>query len=321
MLALMWTAAGLLLLLLGIYLIFCGALVNKFLGRRPYDPDRFVNSLRGTDMAFCIEPILREREWLAKQDREQVFIQSYDGLSLHGQYLTQKNSRGTLLLCHGFQSSGEGDFSCILKDYYELGFDLLIIDQRAHLQSQGKYLTMGVKERYDVRAWCLWLLQRRGEKHKVVLDGISMGAASVLMASGLDLPLNVVGVLADCGFTTPREIFTHVMQTGVRLPTWILWGADLCCRVMAGFSIDGASTVDAVRRSDLPLLMLHGEGDDFVPCWMSRKTFAAAAAPDKQLLTVPGAGHGLSFLVDRERVWAALVTFLDRICPKAEDKR
>ncbi len=314
--ALMMTAAGLIFLLLCVYLMICGVIVRKFLGRRPYDPDRFVNSLRGTAMEFCVEPILREREWLAKQDRQDVFIQSYDGLSLHGQYLTQKNSRGTLLLCHGYQSSGEGDFSCILKDYFALGFDLLIIDQRAHLQSQGKYLTMGVRERYDVRAWCLWLLQQRGEKHKVVLDGISMGATSVLMAAGLDLPLNVVAVLADCGFTSPREIFTHVMQTSVKIPTFMLSGAELCCRVMAGFSIDGASTVEAVKRSDLPLLMLHGEGDDFVPCWMSEKTFAAAAVEDKQLLTVPGAGHGLSFLVDRERVWTALVAFLDRVCPR-----
>ncbi len=316
--ALMMTAAGLILLLLGIYLVFCGLIVHKFLSRRPYDPDRFVNSLRGTDMEFCVEPILREREWLAKQNREDVFIRSYDGLSLHGQYVTQKNSRGTLLLCHGFQSSGEGDFSCILRSYYELGFDLLIIDQRAHLQSQGKYLTMGLRERYDVRAWCLWLLQYRGEKHRVVLDGISMGATSVLMASGLDLPLNVVGVLADCGFTSPREIFTHVMQTSVKLPTFLLYGAELVCRVLCGFSMDGASTVEAVKRSELPLLMLHGEGDDFVPCWMSEKTFAAAAAQDKQLLTVPGAGHGLSFLVDRERVWAALTAFLDRVCPRKE---
>ncbi len=313
--ALMMTAAGVIVLLLGLYLILCGLIVHKFLSRKPYDPDRFVNSLRGTDMEFCIEPILREREWLAKQDRQDVFIQSYDGLSLHGQYVTQKDSRGTLLLCHGFQSSGEGDFSCILKDYFELGFDLLVIDQRAHLQSQGKYLTMGVRERYDVRSWCLWLLEHRGQKHRVVLDGISMGATSVLMAVGLDLPLNVVGVLTDCGFTTPRDIFTHVMQTSVKMPTWLLYGAELCCRVLCGFSMDGASTVEAVKRSDLPLLMLHGEADDFVPCWMSRKTFAAAAAEDKQLITVPGAGHGLSFLVDRDRVWTALVAFLDRVCP------
>lgn len=117
-----------------------------------------------------------------------MFIESYDHLSLHGQYLTQKDARGTMLLVHDFQSSGEGDFSCILKEYYSMGFNLLVIDQRASLQSQGDYLTMGVRERWDVRSWCIWLLQRMGERHRVVLDGISMGGATVLMAAGLDLP-------------------------------------------------------------------------------------------------------------------------------------
>lgn len=311
------TAAGVALLLLVVYFVFCAYLVNKFLRRRPYDPDRFVRGLKGTAMEPYGEIILREREWFAKQDREDVFIESYDHLSLHGQYLTQKNARGTMLLVHGFQSSGEGDFSCVLKEYYTMGFNLLVIDQRGSLQSQGEYLTMGVRERQDVRSWCVWLLQRMGEKHRVVLDGISMGGATVLMASGLDLPRNVVGIIADCPFTSPRDIFEHVMSTSINLPTWLLWGADICCRIMAGFSIDGARTTDALRQSDLPLLIAHGEADDFVPCRMGVESFNAAVTEDKQLITVPGAGHGMSYLVDREQMQAALVAFLDRLCPKS----
>ena len=317
MTALIWTAAGVALLLLVVYFVFCAYLVNKFLRRRPYDPDRFVRGLKGTAMEPYGEIILREREWFAKQDREDVFIESYDHLSLHGQYLTQKNARGTMLLVHGFQSSGEGDFSCVLKEYYTMGFNLLVIDQRGSLQSQGEYLTMGVRERQDVRSWCIWLLQRMGEKHPVVLDGISMGGATVLMASGLDLPRNVRGIIADCPFTSPRDIFEHVMSTSINLPTWLLWGADICCRIMAGFSIDGARTTDALRQSDLPLLIAHGEADDFVPCRMGVESFNAAVTEDKQLITVPGAGHGMSYLVDREQMQAALVAFLDRLCPKS----
>lgn len=317
MTALIWTAAGIALLLLVIYFLFCAHLVNRFLRRKPYDPDRFVRGLKGTAMEPYGEIILREREWFAKQDREDVFIESYDHLSLHGQYLTQKNARGTMLLVHGFQSSGEGDFSCVLKEYYTMGFNLLVIDQRGSLQSQGEYLTMGVRERQDVRSWCIWLLQRMGEKHPVVLDGISMGGATVLMASGLDLPRNVRGIIADCPFTSPRDIFEHVMTTSIKLPTWLLWGADICCRIMAGFSIDGARTTDALRQSDLPLLIAHGEADDFVPCRMGVESFNAAVTEDKQLITVPGAGHGMSYLVDREQMQAALVAFLDRLCPKS----
>ena len=315
MAALIWTAASVALLLLAVYFLFCAHLVNRFLRRRPYDPDRFVRGLKGTAMEPYGEIILREREWFAKQDREDVFIESYDHLSLHGQYLTQKDARGTMLLVHGFQSSGEGDFSCILKEYYSMGFNLLVIDQRASLQSQGDYLTMGVRERWDVRSWCIWLLQRMGERHRVVLDGISMGGATVLMAAGLDLPKNVCGVIADCGFTSPRDIFLAVMKDRYHIPTCFLWGAGLCCRVMAGFSMDEASTVDALRHCTLPLLLVHGEADDFVPCSMTRAAYEAAGC-EKTLLTVPGAGHGMSFLVEHDRVYAALVDFLDKHCPR-----
>ena len=316
MMPLIMTAAGVALLLLAVYLLFCAHLVNKFLRRKPHDPERFVRSLKGTPMECYAEIILRDREWFAKQDREDVFIESYDQLSLHGQYLTHKDPRGTLLLVHGFQSSGENDFSCVLQYYYELGFNLLVIDQRGSLQSQGDYLTMGVRERWDVRSWCIWLLQRMGEQHRVVLDGISMGGATVLMAAGLDLPPNVRGIISDCPFTSPRDIFEHVMTSSIKLPTWLLWGADICCRIMAGFSIDGARTTDALRQSNLPLLIAHGDADDFVPCRMGVASFNAAVTDDKQLVTVPGAGHGMSYLVDRERMQAALEAFLDRLCPK-----
>ena len=315
MLPLVTTAAAVALLLLALYFLFCAHLVRKFMARRPYDPEQFVRGLKGTPMEPYGEIILRERDWFPQQDREDVFIKSYDNLSLHGQYLTQKNARGTMLLVHGFRSSGEGDFSCILKTYYEMGFNLLVIDQRASLQSQGEYLTMGVRERWDVRSWCIWLLEWMGEKHPVVLDGISMGGATVLMAAGLDLPRNVKGVIADCPFTSPRDIFESVMER-MKLPRWLLWGADICCRLMAGFSIDGARTTDALRQSDLPLLIAHGEADDFVPCRMSVESFNAAVTDDKQLILVPGAGHGMSYLVDHPRMQAALDTFLDRLCPK-----
>ncbi len=313
--ALMWTAAGLALLLLVIYFGFCALLVHKFLSRRPYDPERFFRSLEGTPMACYIPELRRGRDWWAGQPMEDVYIQGRDGLRLHGFLVTRPNPRGTLLLAHGYRSCGIGDFGVVLQDYHDLGFDLLVIDHRAHGKSQGKYLTMGVLERYDIRDWALWLLETRGQDHRVVLDGISMGAATVMMAAGLDLPLNVKGIIADCGYTSPRAIFEHVMGQ-MKLPRQLLWGADLCARVMAGFSVDGASAPQGLANSSLPLLMVHGEDDDFVPCFMSRENYLAAAARDKTLLTVPGAAHGLSYLVDRPRVYMALVEFLDRVCPK-----
>ncbi len=319
MMAPLWAAAALVLLLLIAYFGFCVHLVNRFLHRQPDDFDAFLRKLERSGNGQHAETIRRDRQWYPAQPREDVYIESYDGLKLHGTLLEQPErgqARGTILLAHGFHGSGYVDFSCALQPYFEMGFNLLVIDQRAHLQSEGTWLTMGVRERYDVRSWAFWLLQRYGESHPVVLDGISMGGATVLMAAGLDLPRNVQAIISDCPFTSPREIFHSVMTTSIKLPTWLLWGADICCRIMAGFSIDGASTVDALRDNRLPLLMIHGLADDFVPCHMTEQSAAAAVNCEKTLVLVPGAGHGLSFLVDREGVYAELVKFLDRHCPK-----
>ena len=314
--ALFWTAAGVALLLLLVYFVLCALLVNRFLKRKPDDPEAFLRRMEKGPNAPYFRIIRESLGWFPAQNAEDVYTESFDGLKLHGKYLPVPNSRGTMLLVHGFHGSGNTDFGCILQTYHDMGFDLLVIDQRSHLGSEGTFLTMGVRERYDVRTWCLWLLERFGEGHSVVLDGISMGGATVLMAGGLDLPRNVRGIIADCPFTSPREIFVSVMGK-MKIPTWMLWGANLYARLFAGFSIDGASTVEALKACTLPLLIAHGEADDFVPCTMGVASFEAAASPDKQLITVPGAGHGMSYLVEKERMDAALAAFLDKLCPKS----
>ena len=314
--ALFWTLAGVAFLLLVLYFAFCILLVNKFLKRKPDDPEAFLRRMEKGPNASYFKIIRDSLPWFPSQPAKDVYTESYDGLKLHAKYLTQPDSRGTMLLIHGFHGSGNTDFGCVLQFYHDLKMDLLVIDQRSHLGSEGDYLTMGVRERYDVRSWALWLLEHKGESHPVVLDGISMGGASVLMAAGLDLPRNVRGIIADCPFTSPREIFHSVMTSSIKLPTFLLWGADICCRLMAGFSIDGASTVEALQHCTLPLRIAHGEDDDFVPCWMGVKSFEAAVSPDKQLITVPGAGHGMSYLVETEKMQAMLREFLDKLCPE-----
>lgn len=316
--ALLWTAAGVALLLLILYFAACASLVNKYLKRKPADPEAFLRRMEKGPNAPYFKVIRDSLDWFPAQPYEDVFVESHDGLKLHGRYLPHPAHRGTMLLVHGFHGSGDCDFSCVLQFYHDLGMDLLVIDQRSHLGSEGAYLTMGVRERYDVRSWALWLLERNGEGYPVVLDGISMGGATVLMAAGLDLPRNIRGIIADCPFTSPREIFQSVMTSSIKLPTWLLWGANLCCRVMAGFSIDGASTVEALKSCTLPLRIAHGEADDFVPCWMGVKSFEAAASKDKQLLTVPGAGHGMSYLMETEKMQGILTEFLDKLCPKTD---
>ena len=163
-----------------------------------------------------------------------------------------------------------------------------------------------------MRTWSQYLLDRFGADHPVVLDGVSMGAASVLMSLGTGLPENVRGVIADCGFTSPYDEFAHVLKTRLHLPLHPIADiAQVFSRLFAGFDFRACSTVDALRQNPLPVLLVHGERDTFVPCRFSQENYEACAG-DKKLIFVPEAGHGASYLIERERCQAELIAFLDR---------
>ena len=253
------------------------------------------------------------------QDAENIFLPSYDGLRLHGRLLQQPGAKGTILLFHGYRSSWVIDFSIVLPHYFSLGYNLLAVDERAHGESEGTYITFGVRERHDVATWAAYAAMHFGPAHPLILDGLSMGAATVLMASDLPLPLSVRGIIADCGFSSPYAIMKSVFRAHCRrLPAGpFLALTDVFTRLFAGFSLKGASTLDAVAKTNLPILFIHGTGDTFVPCSMTQAAYDACAAP-KQLVLVPDAGHGCSYLVDRPRVQAELAAFLSKYVSKEE---
>ncbi len=253
------------------------------------------------------------------QEAEDIFLPSYDGLRLHGRLLQQPGAKGTILLFHGYRSSWVIDFSIVLPHYFSLGYNLLAVDERAHGESEGTYITFGVRERHDVATWTAYAAMHFGPAHPLILDGLSMGAATVLMASDLPLPLSVRGIIADCGFSSPYAIMKSVFRAHCRrLPAGPLLAlTDVFTRLFAGFSLKGVSTLDAVAKTKLPILFIHGTGDTFVPCSMTQAAYDACAAP-KQLVLVPDAGHGCSYLVDRPRVQAELAAFLSKYVSEEE---
>lgn len=251
-------------------------------------------------------------DWFRQQPSREVQVRSYDGLTLYGRFLPHENARGTILLFHGWRSAGLLDFSCGLKMYYEQGLNLLLVDQRSHGKSEGRYITYGVRERHDVRTWVEWHNRAIGAHCPVLLGGLSMGATTVLMACGEALPKNVRGVIADCGFTSPDAIIRKVISDRKLPSAPIAAMIDWQTRLFAGFRLKEYSTLTAMRSNRLPTLLVHGEGDAFVPCEMSRQAYDACAAADKTLLTVPHAGHGQSYLLEPERYGAVLRDFIDR---------
>lgn len=261
------------------------------------------------------EQMERGTAWFLSQNVETVCIRSRDHLRLSGRYLPHPESKGTIILVHGYRGRGEFDFSCIFRTYYEMGYSLLVVSQRATGDSEGRYITFGVKERFDIADWAFWLAERNGPEHAIFFDGISMGAATVLLAAGLPLPANVKGILADCGYTSAWEEFRSIIGPLFHLPVYpFLPAANLLARMLGGFSFREASTLDAMAKCRVPVLFLHGEADSLVPCRFSQENFDACRS-EKTLLLVPGAGHGMSYLVDQARCEQAIREFLLRHTP------
>lgn len=249
---------------------------------------------------------------------EDLYLTSFDGLRLHARFYKNGDGRRTLLLSHGFRSSGRGDFAAVLPLYYEtLGCSLLVLDHRAHGESEGRYITYGIRERFDVRDWARYLTDRTGGDVQIVLDGISMGATAVLMACGTELPDTVTGVIADCGFTSPWDIFSHILHSTFHLGDFpILYLVGHMARRRAHFGFREATTVRAMENWTKPALFIHGTADDFVPPAMTEAAYAACPAADKTLILVEGAMHGCSYLRDRARCESALRQFFAKVLEK-----
>ena len=304
-----WIVPALLALILGLGYHVMDLAVT---GRR-YTKERLAAQLDKPAYREIKEAALASTDWVQAHEHEELHVMSYDGKYLHATYLPKENANGTILLFHGYRSCWQIDFGLVLPYYYDtLGCSLLLVDQRAHGQSEGRYLTFGVRERMDVISWATYMGQKLGQEAPLILGGLSMGATTVLMASCFDFPANVRAIIADCGFTSPYEIAKSVLhRDNPKLPVSLL--LPLCgffTRLYAGFDLHDASTIDAVRESRYPILFIHGTGDTFVPCEMTKEAYAACTSP-KELVLVDGAEHGKSYLVDRPRVEQALRGFLE----------
>lgn len=266
------------------------------------------------------------QKFLLEHTEAPVYITSRDGLRLQGHYVPPAGGhpKGIFLQVHGYRSHPLCDFPGCARPMHEKGYGLFLIDHRAGGGSEGKYITFGLLERYDIADWCAYL-RDRFPGVPVMLDGVSMGGAAVMLAAGEDLPDNVRGIIADCGYSSPAAICRKVLKQWFRLPPFpIYYAAVLWIRMLAGvwFSLPEKSdkarylTGDcslALEKNRLPILIAHGEDDDFVPYRMSLDNFSHCDPENSVLVHVPGAGHGVAWLVDRENYNAAIYAMWDRI--------
>ncbi len=254
------------------------------------------------------------RRWILRMrelDGEEMSITSHDGLRLCARYYETRPDSALEIMFHGYRGDAERDMSGGIERAFSHGRSCLIVDQRCSGLSGGHSISFGINEMRDCLRWTDFATKRFPGR-KIILTGISMGASTVLMAAGEKLPENVVGVLADCGYSSAKAVIYHVIRS-LHLPARPLYPlVRLAGRIFGGFDIEKSRPIDAVRNCRVPVIFFHGEADDFVPCHMSRDNFEACASR-KMLVTIPGAGHGLSYPADKERYLKALSDFFGNI--------
>jgi fermentation-respiration switch protein FrsA (DUF1100 family) len=242
---------------------------------------------------------------------EEVEITSFDGLKLRGRYYEYAPDAPVEILFNGYRGTAERDMPGGAQRCFTLGRSALLVDQRSSGKSEGHVITFGIRVHRDCLSWTEFVIRRFGPDVKIILTGISMGASTVMMAGGTDLPKQVIGILADCGFTSPKAIIQKVIgQMG--LPPklcypFVKWGAVL----YGHFNLEEGSALDAVKRCRVPVLFFHGDADDYVPIEMSYENYNACASR-KQLVVVKNAGHGLSYLLDNPAYLTAAKEFFEQ---------
>ncbi len=253
------------------------------------------------------------RSWYREQPFERWEIESSDGLKLQGYFLEAKEQTDkTVLFAHGYLGDGQ-DMGMYAQHYHEeLGYNVLTVDLRGHEKSEGDYIGFGWHDRLDMVQWIDTLLDKKGQDTEIVMHGISMGAATVLMTSGEELPDNIKAIVADSPYTSVYELFEYQMDRMYHLPDVpVLPTTSLVTKWKAGYSLTEASALDQVKKAEAPILYIHGNGDTFVPTAMSKELYENTKS-EAELVTYDGANHGESFVSHREDYEAKLEEFLKK---------
>lgn len=273
--------------------------------KRSADPYK---RIEGEQYADTYDNMIAITRIMDKANCETVTITSHDGLSLHGRYYHTRDGAPVQLLFHGYRSHAMRDCAGAYILAKKMEFNILSVDQRAHCNSGGRVITFGICERRDCVTWANYIAKRFPDS-PIVLGGLSMGAATVLMASELDLPENVCAIIADCPYSSPKAIIRKVCRDR-HIPDALAYPfIRIGARLFGGFSLNCCSAEQAIQNAKVPILLIHGEDDRFVPCEMSRRIHEANK-DISTLHTFPDAGHGLCYMTDPLRYEDITTRFL-----------
>lgn len=242
------------------------------------------------------------------KETKQFTITSFDGLTLYGYYYEYEKGAPIELLFHGYQGSAERDLSAAVERCFALGRSAILIDQRAGGRSDGHVTTFGINEHKDCLRWIDFAIEKFGADVKLYIGGVSMGAATVMMAGGKGLPKNVVYVLADCGYSSQAEMIQKVIKE-MKLPVKFLYPfVKLGAKIFGRFDLEETTPIESIKNCKTPIIFLHGDNDTLVPCEMSERLYNECPAP-KKFAKIKGAGHGLAYPKDKESYLNAIKEF------------
>ena len=296
------------LIILICIVLITGYIAGNFLFELALDPKSSKSAIFSSDDFEAKEQMkLENNKWL-EENASDVYIESKK-LRLHSyEVKAKKESKVWVIAVHGYTDSAYFMVEAA-KQFLNYGYNVLMPDLRAHGKSEGRYIGMGWPDRLDLMQWIDYLIATYGNI-KIILYGISMGAATVMMTSGERLPSNVRVVIEDCGYTSAWEEFAYELKTLFHMPTFpALYNANVITKIRAKYSLKKASAIKQVAKSKTPTLFIHGDKDKFVPFYMLDKLYDAASCK-KEKLVIKNAGHAEAQRVEPERYWRVVRRFI-----------
>ena len=297
--------------LLLISIIGIGGFVGNYFYNLAINPFTSKDMIFGEDDDDSLE-VEADANWLLNDSNyNDKYLTTDDNLKLHAYEVKQENKTNKwAIVIHGYTSEGKL-LSSKAKHLYNMGYNILIPDLRGHGTSQGDYIGMGWDDRLDIIDWINYIVDSNSNS-EIALHGTSMGAATVLMVSGENLPSNVKAIIADCGYTSVYDEFKYQLKELFNLPAFpVLNVSDIVTHIRAGYCLNNASAINQVKKSKTPILYIHGDKDDFVPYYMMDELYNATSSK-KEKLTIKGGEHANSDLVNPKLYWSTVDEFLEK---------
>ena len=279
------------------YYCFCKVF---FVNRKEKD-DREYPLPKGEIYEPYYEQMISWIEETRAMPQKEVEITTFDGLTLRGRYFEYAPNAPIELMLHGYRGQSECDLSGGVLRAFAHEKSVLMFDHRGCGKSDGNVVTFGINESKDCKLWINYILENINPNAKIILTGISMGAATVMICSSQELPKNVIGVIADCGFTSAKDIIQKVMKDTGYPPKLFYPFVKLGAKLFGHFDLEEVSPIESMKNCKLPIIFFHGDKDDFVPYEMSKRNYGACTSSSKRFVTIEGAGHGLAYPADQQK--------------------